>query len=487
MLRHLGLAGKVVIIDEVHAYDAYMNQYLDRALTWLGWYGVPVILLSATLPAERRTELIKAYQPKAKDGEWTENTGYPLLTWTDGDRVQQNMPEINEADHDVRMHRIAEGEVSNLLREKMQDGGCAGIIVNTVRKAQAMAERLKVEVPDKKVILFHSQFLMPDRAEKERRLMERIGKLSTSISRNNLIVVGTQVMEQSLDVDFDVLMTELCPMDLLLQRIGRLHRHKRQRPAAMKQAECFMMDTGKEEFDQGSAFVYGEWPLSQTRKLLPERIALPQDISRLAQKAYGWDPEHADNREKKMHSDYAAKREKQQQKALAYVMPQPEIHEKIPGLNTLDGWMQDAPAGCDAAARAAVRDGDLSIEVLVMMQQTDGRIRFLPWQEGGEAVAKDVPPEPETALKIARQRLRLPGVFSKGWNADRIIRELEERNSKNLAMWQLSPMLRGELVLLLNDALTVRLGGMLLRYDKETGLSYRKEDENDENGVQSAG
>lgn len=487
MLRHLGLAGKVVIIDEVHAYDAYMNQYLDRALTWLGWYGVPVILLSATLPAERRTELIKAYQPKAKDGEWTENTDYPLLTWTDGDRVQQNMPEINEADHDVRMYRIAEGEASNLLREKMQDGGCAGIIVNTVRKAQTMAERLKVEMPDKEVILFHSQFLMPDRAEKERRLMERIGKRSTSISRNNLIVVGTQVMEQSLDVDFDVLMTELCPMDLLLQRIGRLHRHKRQRPAAMKQAECFMMDTGKEEFDLGSAFVYGEWPLGQTRKLLPERITLPQDISRLVQKAYGWDPDQGDNREKKMHSDYASKREKQQQKALAYVVPQPEIHEKVPEWNTLDGWMQDAPAGCDAAARAAVRDGDLSIEVLVMMQQTDGRIRFLPWQEGGEAVARDVPPEPETALKIARQRLRLPNVFSKSWNADRIIRELEERNSKNLAMWQLSPMLRGELVLLLDDALSVHLGGMFLRYDKETGLSYRKEDENDENGVQSAG
>ena len=487
MLRHLGLAGKVVIIDEVHAYDAYMNQYLDRALTWLGWYGVPVILLSATLPAKRRAELIKAYQIKAEDGEWMESEEYPLLTWTDGKRVRQSVPEIDTADHDVRVHKITENEVTAVLRAKMQEGGCAGIIVNTVRKAQAMAEMLKAEMPDKEVILFHSQFLMPDRAEKERNLMERIGKHSTPPTRNNLIVVGTQVMEQSLDVDFDVLMTELCPMDLLLQRIGRLHRHKRQRPAAMKQAECFMMDTGTEVFDKGSAYVYGEWMLFQTRKLLPERITLPRDISHLVQKAYGWDPDQADFRETEMYSDYEAKREKQKQRALAYVVPQPEIYEAFPERNTLDGWMQDAPAGCDAAARAAVRDGDLSIEVLVMVQQTDGWIRFLPWQEGGEAVAKDVPPEPETALKIARQRLRLPGMFSKIWNADRVIRELEEMNSRNLAMWQLSPMLRGELVLLLDDALSVHLGGMFLRYDKETGLSYRKEEKNGENGVQPAG
>ncbi len=478
MLRHLGLVGKVVIVDEVHAYDAYMNQYLDRALQWLGWYGVPVILLSATLPTRRREELIKAYQPEVQDGAWMECSGYPLLTWTDGKKVEQNVPEINKADHDVIIRKITENDVINMLREKMQDGGCAGIIVNTVRKAQRLAKSLKAEMPDKEVILFHSQFLMPDRVDIERKLMERLGKYSMAESRKDLIVVGTQVMEQSLDVDFDLMVTELCPMDLLLQRIGRLHRHKRQRPISMEQAECFVMDTGTEDFDEGSAFVYGKWLLLQTRKLLPERIILPQDISRLVQKAYTWNADYADPVEAELHAEYEKKREKQKQKALGYVVPQPEIHEAFPELNTLDGWMQEDMAGSDTASRAAVRDGEMSIEVLVMVGKEDGNVHFLPWQEGGKTVPRDVPPEPETARKIARQKLRLPGIFNAVWNADKVIDELENMNRKYLPMWQLSPMLKGELILLLDDALSVHLGEMLIQYDKETGLNYRKEKEN---------
>ena len=107
----------------------------------------------------------------------------------------------------------------------MQAGGCAGVIVNTVKKAQAVARMLREALPEKEVQVFHAQFLMPDRAAREQELMERIGKHSTPAQRDGLIVVGTQVLEQSLDIDFDVMVTELCPMDLLLQRIGRLHRH----------------------------------------------------------------------------------------------------------------------------------------------------------------------------------------------------------------------------------------------------------------------
>ena len=263
MLRHLGLAGKVVIIDECHAYDTYMNCYLDRALEWLGWYKVPVILLSATLPARRRAELIEAYQKKkaAPDAPWKTSCGYPLLTWTDGAEVKQTTIPLDAPGRAVQVVPLTEPELPKWLCRKLAEGGCAGVIVNTVKKAQKIAQLLREGLPEKEVQLFHAQFLMPDRAAREKRLMERIGKKSVPESRNGLIVVGTQVMEQSLDIDLDVLVTELCPMDLLLQRIGRLHRHHRSRPGPLQEAYCAILDTGEEAFDAGSEAVYGQFCL----------------------------------------------------------------------------------------------------------------------------------------------------------------------------------------------------------------------------------
>ena len=457
MLRHLGLAGKVVIIDECHAYDAYMNCYLDRALEWLGWYKVPVILLSATLPARRRAELIEAYQQKHRpdpDAPWRFSCGYPLLTWTDGAEVKQTVIPLDTPGQTVQLTPLTEAELPGLLRRKLAEGGCAGVIVNTVKKAQKIAQLLRESLPDKEVQLFHAQFLMPDRAAREEQLMERIGKDSVPESRNNLIVVGTQVMEQSLDLDLDVLITELCPMDLLLQRIGRLHRHCRSRPKPLQQACCAVLDTGEEAFDAGSEAVYGQWLLWRTRKYLPRSIRLPEDIAPLVQQVYGWEREALETEQgEKLRSEYEQVQEKKKDRAGKYLVPQPEVDEDFQELNTLDGWMQDEGARSDSAARAAVRDGDPSVEVLVMQRRTDGSIHFLPWQEGGSAVAADSPPPPETALKIARQKLRLPAVFGKAWKVDEVIRELDADGRRWLAAWQLSPLLHGELILLLDEDL----------------------------------
>ena len=487
MLRHLGLAGKVVVIDECHAYDAYMNCYLDRALTWLGRYKVPVILLSATLPAKRRVELVRAYLNgrTAPDGPWQTCRGYPLLTWTDGKRVEQTTIPLETEPRRVETFPLTGEQLTDTLRSALREGGCAGVIVNTVKKAQAIAARLRAELPEFEVVVFHAQFLMPDRAAKEEALMKRIGKHSTPEQRDKLIVVGTQVLEQSLDIDLDLLVTELCPMDLLLQRIGRLHRHEgRARPRPVAQARCAVLDTGMEEFDEGSKAVYGEWLLWRTRKFLPTAITLPHDIAPLVQDVYGWEPDPlpASPQSTAARVEYEKAQRIKMGKAKTFTILPPEEHRKRPSRNTLDNWMNDVGAVSDNGARAAVRDGDPSVDVLVLMRDAAGNVCFLPDETGqpGACVPTDEPPQPEMALQIARQKLRLPGYFSKRWSVEQTIDALEARNREVFGLWQ-SPLLRGELILLLDDHLTAQLAGQVLQYDRENGLTYRKEEENEAN------
>ena len=171
-----------------------------------------------------------------------------------------------------------------------------------------------------------------------------------------------------------------------------------------------------------------------------------------------------------------------EQRANRFSISPPEDRKKTER-NVLDNWMADLAAISDAGARAAVRDGDPSIDVLLMVSEEDGSVHFLPWQENGQAVAVDTPPSQEICQKIARQKLRLPGFFGRQWNIDRVIEELEERTYKTFSQWQQTPMLKGELVLLLDGDFKARLGKMELQYDKVYGLSYQKEEENEGNGV----
>ncbi len=489
MLRHLGLAGKVVIIDECHAYDAYMSTFLNRALNWMGKYRVPVILLSATLPVQRRREMINAYRnvKKPEGKAWEHCMDYPLLTYTDGAEVKQVVLPVSAASYEVQIQRITETDLPAVLQERMREGGCAGIVVNTGKKAQRLQEQLREILPSFDILLFHSQYLQPDRAEIEKMLLARLGKRSDKAQRDRLIVVGTQVLEQSLDIDFDFMVTELCPMDLILQRVGRLHRHKNRtwRPESLRQACCMVLDTDDETFEEGSRAVYGEWLLWRTRRLLPETLVLPDDISTLVQKTYGW--EEGDCLAGAVKSweakeGYEFEKDRKIKRAKDYTIQAPNDHIRHPERNILDGWL-DQMVSTDAAARATVREGDPSIDVLVMVRHTDGSIHFLPWQEDGKAVDASIVPSQAESVQIARQRLRLPGYFGRKWIVDQVIGELETQNAGLLREWQNAPMLKGELILLLNEDGGTRLAGAEVWYDRQKGFMYRREDEDEGNRV----
>ena len=491
-LRHLGLVNKVVILDECHAYDAYMNQYLDLVLSWLGAYGVPVIVLSATLPLHRRQELLAAYQGKKKTKCIAADSisPYPLISYTEGENVHQDLPEPSGRKRTVHLQQLDEDNLGDVLSELLSEGGCAGIICNTVKKAQYVAQCMEMYFGEDCVRLLHSCFLSFDRVRKEQELCDLLGPQEDH-RPDKLIVVGTQVMEQSLDVDFDVLFTEICPMDLLLQRVGRLHRHNREkaRPSRLQEATCYVMGIQDAlTFDEGSTAVYGEYLLMKTRAFLKQCLVLPDDIPRLVQQVYedGYDDEIINHLAKEVDASSAEKQydiaadqytkhiEEKKNKAKTFQIKTVKAQRK-----NLLGWL-NAPQIEDSSGKrgeATVRDSGNSLTVLVICKKEDGCLYTLPWLPGhGDARIDDVPYD-ALAKAIASCSINLPSYFVQDWQIDKVIDELEEVVLDNhLDSWYVSHWLKGELFLVLNEDHEMHLLDRILVYDEKNGLwSYKEE------------
>lgn len=473
MLRHLALANKVVVIDECHAYDAYMNVYLCRALRWLGKYGVPVIMLSATLPSAKRSELVAAYLgqriPKRRQTQSVSPAAaYPLLTYTDGEQVIQKAVETGTPSVCVDLAWLTYDNLVQTLEALLEGGGCAGVILNTVKRAQEVAAALHERFGES-VLLLHSLFTSTDRIAKERRLRAELGRPCADVARPRLrIVVGTQVMEQSLDFDFDVLITDLCPMDLLLQRLGRLHRHSRERPAKLTNARCFIL--AADDLEPGSVAVYGKYLLMRTKALLPLRIMLPEDVSPLVQAVYEGRtdalpsiPEGYDEAREEWESVI----ERKEQKAERFRISPPWNDKRL----NIEGWLHnDMP---DAAGEAAVRDAADSLEVIVVRRDKNGGLRLL---SNGQSLPR-ITPDEDSARRIARDSLRLPSALCMPHKIDGVIEELEAQGSAEVPMWQNSPWLHGCLFLVLDANNEAALSGYRLKYDGFLGLTYQKQNE----------
>ena len=224
-VRLFGLSHKTVIFDEVHAYDTYMSTIFQRLLGWLSAMGTSVIILSATLPAETRQKLLRAY---AGDPSIPlPDVLYPAISWATEDRVEVRPLEA-PAQRTVALewsNRSVE-TITQRLANELREGGCAAVICTTVKRAQEVYLALKKAdiVPPEDLMLFHARFPFVWREKIEQQVLDRFGKNGNRPTK--AIVVATQVIEQSLDLDFDLMITDLAPVDLVLQRAGRLHRHE---------------------------------------------------------------------------------------------------------------------------------------------------------------------------------------------------------------------------------------------------------------------
>ena len=550
MLRYLGLASKVIIIDEVHAYDAYMSKYLSTALYWLGQMNAPVILMSATLPSDIRNELMKSYAKGLKIGtkplklttysQPTLDLDYPVihtLTAEDNGTPKKWKVEQPAEQTEIELKLIDDSpeSVLNVLEPLANDHGCAAIICNTVGRAQEMHAFLSKQFGEEHVILTHSRFTATHRAEQEELLVSKLGKKAhyseadgeNSSRPHRLIVVGTQVIEQSLDLDFDVMITDFAPVDLVLQRMGRLHRHdsrsSSERTPAYRKPVCYMRGVeifGSHDemprFPNGSTAVYEPMILlSSYAQLLPhfdgEPIRIPADISPLVQKSY--QKSMSDEIPKSWADGYMSAEQEylQNQKNAITRASNYLLRVRTPDDRTMADCMQrllkpdDLRFSDDQIGEAKVRDTDASLEVIAIIverNQPDNpksaikSYRLLPSISGTDEAdslrfnaSDNAPPEYQQSMQLAASSIRLPYQYSDAPNHcieggklrfDDALEQLEEERIKN---WKDSFVLKRQLILPFEEVeagvYSYRLCDYELVYTTQLGLQSFKLDNKD--------
>ncbi|WP_258308832.1 CRISPR-associated helicase Cas3' [Streptomyces sp. NWU339] len=409
MLRFAGLVGKVVIVDEVHAADVYMRQFLVEALRWLGQAGVPVVLLSATLPPAQRQGFVDAYlsgvlgradvsQPVP------EPAGYPCVTvayGVDGLPVAESSREAVPSwrkSAPVRLAWLPDADpdgvrVAAAVREAVADGGVVLVVVNQVDRAQAIHRALQDSGFDGELHLLHARLCSAHRAQRTQTCLRLMGPQAGDARPQRMVVVATQLAEQSFDVDADVLITDLAPTDLLLQRIGRLHRHSgTRRPAGHRLPRVLVTGVapggnGAPRFLPASKAIYGEWSLLRAAALVTKTAgplagthgdaalpgagwSIPADVPGLVARAYGtaelcppaWGEAAA-------RAAWQAKESEREKNAEGFLLTRPREW----GAPTLEGLHY---AGSRAASEeeldAVVRDGDRTVEAVIVRRTADG-------------------------------------------------------------------------------------------------------------------
>ena len=232
-LRLFGLADKILIVDEAHSYDPYMQKQLEALLQMQARLNGSVILMTASLPLEMRQAYVDAFREgmAAKPTEVRLSTNYPGLHLMGRESSCQIVKPHSESIREVKVYRLEKAdEAMNLLEEATKSHAACVWIRNTVDDAIESAQLLKQRGLN--VDLLHARFAMDDRLRHEQSALNRFGKKGTE--REGRILVATQVVEASLDLDFDVMISDLAPIGSLIQRAGRLWRHMHLRSQAVR-------------------------------------------------------------------------------------------------------------------------------------------------------------------------------------------------------------------------------------------------------------
>lgn len=284
VLRLLGLAQKTLVIDELHSYDVYMSELIERLLEWCKALEIPVVMLSATLPPEKKAQMLSPYTTEKLPQD------YPAITaiTEDGQAVVRKIGRTEK--HSVVSVSLCPilqdpEQIARKAVELVQEGGCLCVLLNEVDQAQTVYQALKQMGFDGETLLFHARFPAEWRQEIEAQCIRWFGK-DKSHRPKKAILVATQVVEQSLDVDFDVMMTAVAPIDLLLQRVGRVFRHEDtpRPPQFQVPTLCVLTPQDPKNYHD----VYPPCLRNQSLHLLQDRtvIRIPDDMPQLVADGY---------------------------------------------------------------------------------------------------------------------------------------------------------------------------------------------------------
>lgn len=295
-VRHFALAGKVVILDEIHSYDLYTGTLIDRLIKTLESLGCTVIVLSATLSQTRRKQIVSVSNhqnvPPSKES-------YPLISGRRREKTFDPIVVVSPKPRSVDVQFKSEKESVTLAVENATRGACVIWVSNTVDGAQKIYKEIgKSNNASFPVGLLHSRFPFWRRDRLEKEWMDRLGK--DSATRCGSILVSTQIVEQSVDLDADLMITELAPTDMLLQRMGRMWRHNRgRRPVSKAQLLIIEERASVDELRKmekkeirevlgEKSLVYDPYVLLRSLELWKKRkkIKVPTDIRKMIEATY---------------------------------------------------------------------------------------------------------------------------------------------------------------------------------------------------------
>ncbi|GMA16869.1 CRISPR-associated endonuclease/helicase Cas3 [Deinococcus metallilatus] len=317
-VRLWGLGNRVVVLDEVHAYDTYTTQLIYALCRWLRALDSSVIIMSATLPAQTRRDLLDAWGATPDPAPT-----YPRLTVARGGDTKAGSRHVPGPRRRTTLTlRATAPDPAALARQAValaEAGGTVAVIVNTVQRAQDILREVRAQLGGRfqsmcqaskhpgrvGVHLYHARYPADDRAQREERVLRYLGKQPARYVKNGrehvgdvrperFILIATQVAEQSLDFDADVMLSDLAPVDLLLQRAGRLHRHADNTGRRGAHETPMLYVAGLDGWPEAALteyhwkYVYEPALMYRTWHALQDRphLILPDDLDPLVQTVY---------------------------------------------------------------------------------------------------------------------------------------------------------------------------------------------------------